>query len=118
MLAALRAYSEVRDASASRAWLFSIAARKVIDAHRARAQAASASEDVETLAAAKSTPERDDALWARVRKLPDRQREAVTLRFVADLSHREIAAVMETTEAAARRNVFEGLTRLRAEMRR
>ncbi len=56
---------------------------------------------------------RDDALWRRVRTLPDKQREAVALRYVADLSHREIAEVMETSEAAARRNVFEGLEQLR-----
>jgi DNA-directed RNA polymerase specialized sigma24 family protein len=37
----------------------------------------------------------------------------VTLRYLADLSHREIAEVMETSEDAARRNVFEGLRRLR-----
>jgi DNA-directed RNA polymerase specialized sigma24 family protein len=40
----------------------------------------------------------------------------VTLRFLGDLSHREIAAVMETSEAAARRNVFEALKRLRTEL--
>jgi DNA-directed RNA polymerase specialized sigma24 family protein len=37
----------------------------------------------------------------------------VALRYLADLSHREIAAVMETSEEAARRNVFEGLRQLR-----
>jgi DNA-directed RNA polymerase specialized sigma24 family protein len=37
----------------------------------------------------------------------------VALRYLADLSHREIAAIMQTTEAAARRNVFEGVARLR-----
>jgi DNA-directed RNA polymerase specialized sigma24 family protein len=37
----------------------------------------------------------------------------VTLRYLADLSHREVAEVMGTSEDAARRNVFEGLRRLR-----
>jgi RNA polymerase sigma factor (sigma-70 family) len=117
MLAALRAYGEVRDAGAVRAWLFSIATRKAIDAHRAHPQSARSDEPVETLPASSAVPHRDDGLWARVSKLPEKQRQAVTLRFLGDLSHREIASVMETTEAAARRNVFEGLTRLRNEMR-
>src|SRR5512145_3305336 len=39
MLAALRAYGEVREAGAVRSWLFAIAARKAIDGHRARARA-------------------------------------------------------------------------------
>jgi DNA-directed RNA polymerase specialized sigma24 family protein len=37
----------------------------------------------------------------------------VTLRYLGDLTHAEIAEVMGTSEAAARRNVFEGLSRLR-----
>ncbi len=52
-------------------------------------------------------------IWRLVRSLPGKQRSAVTLRYLADLSHREIAEVMETSEDAARRNVFEGLRRLR-----
>jgi RNA polymerase sigma factor (sigma-70 family) len=116
MLAALRAYRSVRDAAAVRSWLFSIAARKAIDSHRERARAPETVADLDPVAAAEPPAHRDDALWARVRRLPDKQRQAVTLRYLADLSHREIAAVMETTEAAARRNVFEGLVRLRKEV--
>ena len=48
-----------------------------------------------------------------VRSLPGKQRTAVALRYLADLSHAEIGEVMGTSEAAARRNVFEGLQRLR-----
>lgn len=116
MLAALRAYCEVRDPGAIRSWLFSIAARKAIDSHRARARAPEPVEDLEPLAAAAEPAYRDEALWAQVRRLPDKQRQAVTLRYLADLSHREIAGVMQTTEASARRNVFEGLTRLRKDV--
>jgi RNA polymerase sigma factor (sigma-70 family) len=54
-----------------------------------------------------------DPVWDAVAALPPKQRAAITLRFVADLSHAEIAAAMDTSEAAARRNVHEGLTRLR-----
>jgi DNA-directed RNA polymerase specialized sigma24 family protein len=55
----------------------------------------------------------DEALWGRVRELPDKQRVAVAYRFVADLAYREIGEAMGTSEDAARRNVFEGVRRLR-----
>ena len=56
-------------------------------------------------------------VWALVRALPSKQRTAIALRFVAGSSHAEIAAVMDCSEEAARRNVHEGLKRLRKEYR-
>jgi DNA-directed RNA polymerase specialized sigma24 family protein len=41
------------------------------------------------------------------------QREAVALRYIADLSHGDIAVAMGTTVDAVRRSVYEGLRRLR-----
>ena len=57
----------------------------------------------------------DDGLWAQVATLPDKQRTAVALRFVADAAYADIGLVMKTSEEAARRNVHEGLKRLRRE---
>jgi len=116
MLAALGAYDGVRDPGAIRGWLFAIAFRKAIDVHRARARAPESVEDFEALADGAGPAHRDRALWARVRALPEKQRQAVALRYLADLSHKEIGEIMNTTDAAARRNVFEGLARLRADL--
>jgi RNA polymerase sigma factor (sigma-70 family) len=116
MLAALQAYDELRDAGAVRAWLLAIAARKVVDQHRSTRRAPEPVADVDAHAAPDDEPAHDAALWARVARLPDKQRRAVTLRYGGDLSHREIALVMATSEAAARRNVFEGLARLRKDI--
>ncbi len=113
MLAALRAYDEVRDPGAIGSWLFSIAARKAVDSHRGRARAPEPVADPEPPSVDDGPVLRDDGLWQLVRSLPGKQRTAVTLRYLADLSHREIAEIMETSEDAARRNVFEGLRRLR-----
>lgn len=115
MLAALRAYGELCDPGSVRTWLFSIAARKAVDAHRVRARAPRPTEDIEELAGGEDARYRDEALWARVRSLPAKQRQAVTLRYLGDLTHGEIAEVMGTSEPAARRNLFEGLERLRRE---
>ena len=114
MIAALRAYADLREPAAIRSWLFSIAARKAVDAHRARARFPEPVADPEPPGVEQEPVPGDGALWRDVRDLPPKQREAVALRYVADLSHREIAGVMGTSEAAARRNVFEGLAQLRA----
>ena len=116
MLAALRAYDGVRDPAAIRSWLFSIATRKAIDVHRQRAREPEPAPDLEAFASAEGPAHRDDALWARVRELPEKQRQAVALRYLGGLSHKEIAGIMETSDAAARRSVFEGLARLRREL--
>jgi len=119
MIAALRAYDTLADPAAVRSWLFSIAARKAIDSHRAASRAPLPLADpaqVSESAAADPASAGDRELWHEVARLPDKQRQAVALRFVADLSHREIGEVMGTSEAAARRNVFEGVRRLRDDL--
>jgi RNA polymerase sigma factor (sigma-70 family) len=116
LLSALRAYDTVRDAGAIRSWLYSIASRKAIDAHRARARGPEPLAEVEELPGADGVELSDGAIWQHVRSLPPKQRQAVSLRYVADLSHRDIAVVMQTSEAAARRNVYEGLVHLRVHL--
>jgi DNA-directed RNA polymerase specialized sigma24 family protein len=85
-------------------------ARKAIDSHRSQARTAEPVPDPEPASpSVDAVAFVDDAVWEPVRRLPAKQRQAVTLRFLGDLSHREIAEVMQTSEAAARRNVFEAL---------
>lgn len=45
---------------------------------------------------------RDERLWAHVRDLPGRQRQAIVLRYVADLSTDEIAITLECAESTVR----------------
>ncbi|HEY3728357.1 MAG TPA: RNA polymerase sigma factor [Solirubrobacteraceae bacterium] len=120
-LAALRAYPQLRDASNLRSWILTIAHRKAIDHVRARGRRAVpvaevADAEPDPASTGPSLPG-DDGLWAQVAALPDKQRTAVALRFVADAAYAEIATIMDTSEEAARRNVYEGLTRLRREYR-
>ena len=114
-ISALRAYPRLRADSNLRAWVLTIAHRKALDAHRARARRALPVADPATVDGRPepSRPLRDDALWDAVAELPARQRSAVLLRYVADLPHREIAAAIGCSEEAARRSLHEGLTRLR-----
>ena len=95
-IAALRAYPRLRADSNLRAWVLTIAHRKSLDAHRARARRALPIEDPAAVdgRAAASAPARDETLWSAVEELPARQRSAVVLRYVADLPHRDIAAAL------------------------
>lgn len=111
-LAALRAYPRLRPGSNLRAWVLTIANRKAIDAHRARARRAVPVGSVPETAV-ESAQDGEPELWRQVRSLPPRQRSAVLHRFVSDLAYAEIGAVMGSTEEAARRNVHEGLKKLR-----
>ena len=114
-IAALRAYPSLRRADNLRAWLFRIAQNKSIDAHRARGRRAVPVASVPerpSPAAADDDPE----LWARVRELPDKQRTAVFCRTVLGMPYEEVALLLESSKDAARRNVHEGLKRLREEL--
>jgi RNA polymerase sigma factor (sigma-70 family) len=113
-IAALRAYPKLTHGSNLRAWVLTIAHRKAIDRIRARRRDGIPVEDVPEQPV-EPTGVTDEALWDLVRGLPDKQRTAIGLRFVADAAYAEISAAMGTTEEAARRNVHEGLKRLRLE---
>jgi RNA polymerase sigma-70 factor (sigma-E family) len=54
------------------------------------------------------------AVIAALRKLPDRQREALVLRYYADLSEAEIAATMGISRGAVKSHTARGMSALRA----
>ena len=56
------------------------------------------------------------AIWSAVAALPPRQRAAVALRYIGDLSHREIAAAIGCSEEASRRSLHDGLATLRRQL--
>jgi DNA-directed RNA polymerase specialized sigma24 family protein len=113
-ISAMRAYPRLRDASNLRSWLFTIAHRKAIDAHRARARRAVPVEEVPEQADAGGVGlDGGPALWCAVRGLPTKQRAAVLHRYVNDLAYVDIGQVMGCSEDAARRSVHEGLKKLR-----
>ncbi len=115
LMSAIRAYPKLQPGANVRAWLFTIARRKAVDAHRARGRRAVPVESVPEPAAHSNGTGPDPELWRLVRELPPRQRGAVALRFVADLSHAEIGAALGCSQDAARQNLHAGLERLREE---
>jgi RNA polymerase sigma factor (sigma-70 family) len=115
-MAALKAYPRLRPDSNLRAWVLTIANRKALDVHRARARHAVPVESLEETAAVHAPEQADDGLWQLVRELPPGQRAAILLRYAGDLTHGEIAIALECTEEAARRRLADALKKLRLEV--
>jgi RNA polymerase sigma factor (sigma-70 family) len=115
-ISALRAYPRLRRADNLRGWLFRIAQNKAMDAHRARARRPLPVKSVPERAVATDVPpaiDGDGRLWDAVRGLPPKQRAGVYCRSVLGMPYAELARLLDCSEEAARRNVHEGLKRLR-----
>jgi RNA polymerase sigma factor (sigma-70 family) len=123
-IAALRGYPKLKHADNLRSWLLTIAHRKAIDHHRAgsrRALPSGAAEEVGGNRGAEdraleAAGENEGEVWQLVSVLPPKQRSAVVLRFATDMAYSQIGEMLDTSEEAARRNVHEGLKKLRGEL--
>jgi RNA polymerase sigma factor (sigma-70 family) len=115
-LSALRAYPRLDEGANLRAWLITIAQRKAIDVHRARARRPIPAGESLPDRGVPATPEPDDELWSRVRALPPGQRAAITLRYAGDLRATEVARALGISDEAARRRIADGLKTLRLEV--
>jgi RNA polymerase sigma factor (sigma-70 family) len=120
MVAALRAYPSLTDDRNLKGWLFTVARHQTIDRYRRTARRPA--EVALVTAGGAPAPAHDESfadeagLWRAVAALPPKQREAVVLRYVADLPYKDIASMVGGTEAAARQNVREALKNLRQEV--
>ncbi len=113
-MSALVAYPRLTHSRNLRSWLFTIAHNKGID-HFRRTSRETPSDAIPESGREDEEP-RDTALWSQVNGLPEKQRAAVTLRFLGDLSYGDIAAIVDSSEAAARQSVRAGLAALRKEI--
>ena len=118
-ISALRGYPRLRHADNLRGWLLTIAHRKAVDHGRSRQRAAWPAAELPEIPTSDLTVELlGGSVWPAVAQLPAKQRQAVALRYALDADYATVAATMGTTEDAARRNVHEGLKRLRREYER
>lgn len=116
-LSALRAYPRLRPDSNVRGWLVTIAHNKVMDQHRAAARRPRPTGEPPDHGAPDPESGRgrltDDALRAALDALPPKQRGAVIYRYLGDLAYAEVAALLDCSEAAARRRAADGIAALR-----
>jgi RNA polymerase sigma-70 factor, ECF subfamily len=118
---AIRALGTFRKEASLRTWLLRIAANTARSAgRRTTSRREVVLEPGFHEAVGGADPERDavtrteaDRAAAALQQLPEKQRLAVSLRIYQDLSHREIAEVLGSSEGAARVNYHLGIKRLR-----
>ena len=109
MLRALRDWHRVSRLERPDMWVRRVTVNLAIDARRRRVreirevQRRSLAEETMTVdVAAEHSP-----LWQAVRGLPDRQRAAIVLRYVDDLSVPEIALVLEVAEGTIKASLSQ-----------
>jgi RNA polymerase sigma factor (sigma-70 family) len=107
-LRALRAYGRLDHGEHLRAWVLTIARNVAADAHRrVKPHAELVEAAVEDIAPAY------EELAELTDGLPKKERAAVVLRYGYDLSYDQIAAVLGSSEVAARQAASTGVRRLR-----
>ncbi len=108
-------------------WLFTIARNEVSSHWRKEKPAAKAAQEAAWERELHHQPrgpeetilhrERLDALSGLVRQLPRREQEIIALKFDAELTNREIAHVLGTSEVNVRVTIFRALRKLRERMK-
>jgi RNA polymerase sigma-70 factor (ECF subfamily) len=118
---AIRSY---RGGSAFTTWLYALTLNAARDLKRKSARESTKTEafGVHALVSGGEAvePQAEDPaerMWAAVRKLPDKQREAVLLVYGEGLSHAEAADVMGSAEATVSWHVHEAKKRLKQLLR-
>ena len=111
---ALERWDRVAAMDAPAAWTYRVAVNLL---RRRMRRAAFESRLAPEEPAPRPPPAIESELWDAVRSLPVRQRTAVALRYVCDLSQEEIAAVMNVATGTVSATLSAARRRLAAELR-
>lgn len=114
-LSAMGAYPALPDDANIEAWLVTIAHRKAIDILRIQKRTATPMGDLPERVSVIGIPGvAETDVWERVKRLPDRQRQAIAYHFLASLPYAEVAAILGGSTDAARRAGADGMKKLRS----
>ena len=116
-----RAIRTYRGGGAFTTWLYALTMNAARDLMRKSAREVAKAEalGVHALVEGQGVPEPDDraeTLWAAVRQLPDKQRDAVLLVYGEGLSHAAAADAMACAEATVSWHIHEAKKRLKTMM--
>lgn len=119
LLAALDGLEKFRGEGTLRAWLFSVARRRCARELSQRSCQRATKQALSGASLTTSSPGAERLSMARrarllLEEVKPSEREALVLRFAGELSFREVAELSSIDEAAARKRVSRGLSRLRA----
>ena len=121
-LRAFQRLSSLRDPSRARSWLLSIALNLVRQARRQAGLVGVEGDDALDLQPSPGAEEASDVvvraeeadeLRLRIAGLPARQGQVLDLRLNHELSHREVAELLDITPENSRANYYQALRRLR-----
>jgi RNA polymerase sigma factor (sigma-70 family) len=112
-LAAMKAYPDLPADANVEAWLVTIAHRKAIDITRATARRATPVAETPDHPSPDHTAAGHSDLTDAVAALPTKQRQAVAYHYLAGLPYAEIAPLLDSSPAAARRAAADGIAALR-----
>jgi RNA polymerase sigma-70 factor, ECF subfamily len=120
-LKAFEMFPRYRHANYFSAWLFAIARNQYVShlrrsRHRSEDLPESLHDPQEDLLQRVVRTERGEALRKLIRGLPEEEQETLRLRFVAELSFAEIAAILKRREDAVKKTVYRLLARLKSQM--
>lgn len=102
------------DDDAFRRWVFTIAHHRLIDEYRRVGRTPETTMADVPEVPALQTPLVDEELVAALATLTDEQRQVVTLRFLADLSLRDVAKILDKRAGAVKMLQARGLEALKA----
>ncbi len=111
-----RAIRGFRMDSAFSSWVYRITLNTVRDFQRGRKPHLPMEAAGEVADSKAEKPEENIAhaeLWARVRQLPEKQRDAVLLVYAEELSHNEVAVIMECAESTVSWYIHEAKKQLK-----
>jgi len=121
-LKVVRRIGSLKDPQAFIAWLYTIARREVYDRGRTRDPFAELTDEHLELAAGNGEVTFDEEDATRIHRalgrLKARQREILTLSFLEELSHKEIAEVLGVNAGTVKSRVFYAKEALRKELER
>ncbi len=112
-LAAMKAYPDLPGDANVEAWLVTIAHRKAIDIIRATTRRATPVAETPDRPSPNRTDGEHADLTDAVAALPPKQRQAVAYHYLAGLPYAEIAPLLDSSPAAARRAAADGVATLR-----
>lgn len=98
--------------SAFSTWLYRVTLNAVRDLQRQQSRRGQQERALKLVSPEEHPPDQEETatmgqLWQAVRKLPERQRDAVLLVYAEDRSHAEAAEIMDCREATVSWHIFE-----------
>jgi RNA polymerase sigma-70 factor (ECF subfamily) len=119
-LTALESFPRFREQGRTAAWLFTIARNKIVDSYRRRSASPLPDDEDSAVFADDSHVGWDIEVLLSVRMrisaLPEGDQELIRLRYVADLSFSEIAALVGKREDAVKKSLYRLVARVRNEL--